>query len=306
MDLNAGQPAKMPADSERPWRATILERVATVLKHHSHPGNQCTLRLASPDIAQRAQAGNFVHLRCDSGLPLRRPMSIMRADAQGGWLDLLYKVHGNGTRLLSQRQPGEELAILGPIGVPFKLADYRRRPLLIGGGVGIPPMVFLAEHMKRSRSDVRPLVVMGSEVPFPFTARPSTIMVPGLPETAIAAMPLLEDWGIASRLASGAGFPGCYEGLVTDLARAWLDHLSQERLAEVEIFSCGPTPMLRAVQALAAEYGLPGQLSLEEYMACAVGGCAGCATPIRIDGKLTMKRVCVDGPVFEADSVVFE
>jgi dihydroorotate dehydrogenase electron transfer subunit len=304
--LKEGRGEQTAAVSPRPWRGTILERVATVLRHDNHACGQYTLRLAAPDIARQAQAGHFVHLRCDSGLPLRRPMSIMRADANAGWLDVLYKAHGVGTHLLSHRQPGEQLAVLGPIGVPFKLADYRRRPLLIGGGVGIPPMVFLAEHMKLSRADVQPLVVMGSEIPFPFRARPSTIMVPGLPEAVIASMPLLEDWGIASRLASGAGFPGCFEGLVTDLARAWLDRLRPEQLPEVEIFSCGPTPMLRAVQLLAAKYGLPGQVSLEEYMACAVGGCAGCAAPIHVNGQLTMKRVCVDGPVFEVDSVMFD
>ncbi|MEQ8938734.1 MAG: dihydroorotate dehydrogenase electron transfer subunit, partial [Gammaproteobacteria bacterium] len=191
----------------------------------------------------------------------------------------------------------------GPIGQPFKLDDYRKRPLLIGGGVGIPPMVFLAEHLKRTQKHLKPLVIMGSEIPFPFETRPSQIMLPQLPAEVIACMPLLEDWGIPSRLTSLQGYPGCFDGYVTDLARHWLDNLDPGQREEVEIFTCGPTPMLKAVSQLASEYGLPCQVSLEEYMACAVGGCAGCTVLIETDTGPAMKRVCVDGPVFESSRV---
>jgi dihydroorotate dehydrogenase electron transfer subunit len=122
----------------------------------------------------------------------------------------------------------------------------------------------------------------------------------------IGCMPLMEDWGIPSRLASQAGHPGCYEGYVTELARAWLDALDEDRRAEVTVFTCGPTPMLRAAAALAAQYALPCQVCLEEFMACAVGGCAGCAVRIRGRDGDAMKRVCVDGPVFAADEVVWD
>jgi dihydroorotate dehydrogenase electron transfer subunit len=116
-------------------------------------------------------------------------------------------------------------------------------------------------------------------------------------------MPLLEDWGIASRLTSTRGYPGCYEGYVTDLARLYLDALSDTQRQEVEIFSCGPHPMLAAVAQLAKDYSLPCQVSLEEFMACAVGGCAGCTVKVLTPQGPAMKRVCVDGPVFDAYQV---
>jgi dihydroorotate dehydrogenase electron transfer subunit len=284
-------------------RGTIHVESAAVLSNDGHPGGQYLMRLAAPLTAAGALPGSFVHLRCDPALPMRRPMSVMRADARAGWIDLLYKAHGHGTRLLARRRPGETVNLLGPIGRGYKLDGYRRRPLLIGGGVGIPPMVFLAEHLKRRAARVAPLVLMGSELPFPFTLRPSAILVDGVPAGVIASMPLLEDWGMACRLASRAGFPGCFEGLVTDLARHWLLSLPQRERDGVEVFSCGPTPMLRAVAALAAEFGLPCQVSVEEFMACAVGGCAGCAVPVRTPAGPAMKRACVDGPVFEAGEV---
>lgn len=284
-------------------RDTINLEQARVLEHRALAGEQQILTLHAPETARAARPGSFVHLRCASFLPMRRPMSIMRADPATGAVEILYKIHGLGTRLLAQARVGDELSLMGPIGVPFRLSGYRSRPLLIGGGVGIPPMIFLADYMRRQRPAVTPLVMMGSEVPFPFTPRPSRILAPGVPDDCIAAMPLLEDWGIPSRLASGAGLPGCYAGFVTDLAREWIRSLPPGARHDVEIHSCGPTPMLKAVAALAREFDLPCQVSLEEYMACAVGGCAGCAVHVHGPGGIAMKRVCVDGPVFEAATV---
>lgn len=284
-------------------RDSINLEQATILRHESFAGGQYLLRLHAPEIARAALAGSFVHMRCDDALPMRRPMSIMRTNQQQGWIDILYKAHGLGSNLLAQRQVNDQLSVMGPIGVPFKQSNYRLRPLLIGGGVGIPPMIFLSEHIKRGAKEISPFVIMGAEVPFPFQARPSQIMVSGMPEGVIAAMPLLEDWGIASRLSSLQGYPGCFDGYVTDLARIWLDNMGRKEQQNIEIFSCGPTPMLKAVAMLAKEYSLPCQVSLEEYMACAVGGCAACAVRVETTSGPVMKRVCVDGPVFEAASV---
>jgi dihydroorotate dehydrogenase electron transfer subunit len=276
---------------------------AELLDHVTFEGDQYYMRLHAPLTASRARPGSFIHMQCDSELPMRRPMSIMRADKNAGWIDMLYKVSGYGTDRLAKRVVGEMIDLIGPIGVPFKIDQYKKYPLLIGGGVGIPPMVFLAEHIKNTAKDIKPFIIMGSEVPFPFSVKPSQIMLNGIPEGVIASMPLLEDWGIPSRLTSLQAYTGCYDGYVTDLASHWLDSLDEKTITEVEIFSCGPTPMLEAVSQMAHHYGLACQVSLEEYMACAVGGCAGCTVLVETEQGPSMKRVCVDGPVFEAASV---
>jgi dihydroorotate dehydrogenase electron transfer subunit len=135
-------------------------------------------------------------------------------------------------------------------------------------------MIFLADRLRALRPGLyKPLVLMGSEIPFPFRPRPSIIVMVGMPAGTIACMPLLDEWGIASRLASRAGFPGCYEGFVTELAEDWLSTLAPAQLAEVELFACGPTPMLAAAAAVARRYEVPCQASLEEFMACA-GRCS--------------------------------
>jgi dihydroorotate dehydrogenase electron transfer subunit len=286
----------------RPHRGTIFVEQGEILAHQAHPGAQYVLRVQAPRAARTAQPGSFAHVRCDPALPMRRPLSLLRADAEAGWLELLYKVVGAGTELLARRQPGERLDLMAPIGTPFVPDPARPRPLLLGGGVGLPPMIFLADRLRRL-AGFRPVAFLGSEVPFPFPARPSRILLPQVPDGVIACMPLLDDWGVPSRLASLQGYPGCHDGYVTDLARRWLDALDPEQRAQVELFACGPEPMLAAAAALARDYDLPGQLSLEEYMACAVGGCAGCAVEIITPAGPAMKRVCVDGPVFPAASV---
>ena len=294
-----------------PHRGTIFLEEASILAHDAYPGGQFVLRLQAPKLAAHAQPGNFAHLQCDPALPMRRPMSVMRVDPADGWAEFLYKEVGHGTSRLAQRQPGGIISVLGPIGNPFQAPRDASHALLIGGGVGIPPMVFLAEQIKRVHRHIRPLVLIGSEVPFPFDPRPSQIMVPGMQAGVIGCMPLMEDWEIPSRLASRQGFAGCHDGFVTDLARGWLDALDTGRRRRVIIFACGPTPMLRATTKLAREYQVACQVCLEGLMACAVGGCAGCAVRIKTaegaDGSAgAMKRVCVDGPVFDGYAVAWD
>lgn len=294
----------MNATIHPPHRGSIALEEGTILAHERFPGEQFVIRLSAPKCAARAKPGSFAHLTVDDDIPMRRPLSIMRADPREGWIDILYKIVGPGLAALARRQPGETLSVLGPIGHGFTLHPERRRPLLIGGGVGIPPMVFLAEALSTdTQTRWQPLVLMGSEIPFPFSVRPSTILVPGIPPGTIGAMPLLDGWGIPSRLASRSDFPGCFPGFVTDLGAAWLETLEAEARAEVEIFACGPTPMLEATARLAKRFGVPCQVSLEEFMACAVGGCAGCTVRVQTPSGPAMKRVCVDGPVFDAATV---
>ena len=289
----------------REHRNSIFVESAEILANDAFPGDQYVLRVRAPKLAAAARAGSFAHLQCDALMPMRRPLSVMRVDGRRGWAEFLYKTVGPGTSLLAEKQAGQVLSVMGPIGVPFNATDSHPLPLLMGGGVGIPPMVCLADQLRSRDGTFQPFVIMGSEVPFPFVTRPSQTLVAGMPPGVIACMPLMEDWGIASRLASLQGYPGCYDGYVTDLARAWLDGLDEKRLRQVIIYACGPTPMLSATAALAKEYSLPCQVCLEEYMACAVGGCAGCAVRIDTPQGPAMKRVCVDGPVFDAYSVHF-
>ena len=282
-------------------RGTLFVEDGEVLSKVSWPGGQYIMRIRAPKCAAAARPGSFVHINCDATLPMRRPLSIMRVDDDA--IEVLYKIVGEGLQLLADKRAGDRLSVLGPIGQPFRVSPERPNTLLIGGGVGIPPMVFLAESLREG--PWQPLAILGSEIPFPFELKKSTLETPWLDAGIDSAMPLLEDWGIPSRLTSLSGFDGCYRGFVTDLADRWLQSMDGDDRARTEIFACGPTPMLKAVASLARRYDIPCQVSLEEFMACAVGGCAGCTVQINTPDGPAMKRVCVDGPVFDAATVAW-
>lgn len=274
-------------------RGTIFCSDAEVLSHTAHPGGQYVLRLRAPECARAATPGTFVHLRCGPGIPMRRPLSILDANPAEGWTEVLYKVVGPGLQALTAVEAGDFVSLLGPIGQGFRPDPARPVALLIGGGVGIPPLLFLARRLAGSGQPAwEPRAFFGSELPFPFQV-----------DVARGSLAILDHLGIPSRLASNAGLPGCERGFVTELARAWIARQPAAIRSRMTIYACGPTPMLKAAQQVATEFALPSQLCLEEFMACAVGGCAGCAVPVQVNGQRQMKRVCVDGPVFDGASV---
>ena len=280
-------------------RDTISVNDCQVLAHYQFEADQYIITLESKEIADSTRPGQFVHLSVSGMLAMRRPISVMSVDTDNGTFDLLYKIVGEGTKQLADRKIGDVLSVIGPIGNGFELTD-RKIPLLIGGGVGMPPMIAIAQKIK-DNSYYNPYVILGSEVPFPFEASQSSLN--GFNSSKFYTMPLLEEWRVPCGLASLQDYEGVYKGYVTDLAREYLDSLSSSDLKEVEVFTCGPNPMLEAVSKLSNEYNLPCQASLEEYMACAVGGCAGCVVEVKTENGPAMKRVCVDGPVFDAKTV---
>ena len=281
------------------YRETISVNDCQILAHYKFEADQYILTLESQEISQATRPGQFVHLSVSSMLAMRRPISVMSVDKDNGTFDLLYKIVGEGTRQLAERKIGDIVSVIGPIGNGFEVTE-NKIPLLIGGGVGMPPIIAMAQELK-GNSLYKPYVILGSEVPFPFDASESKLN--GYQSSKFHTMPLLEEWGIPCGLASLQNYDGVYQGYVTGLAKDFLDSLSSDDLSNVEIYTCGPHPMLEAVSKLASEYSIPCQASLEEFMACAVGGCAGCVVEVQTENGPAMKRVCVDGPVFEAQSV---
>ncbi len=285
-------------------RNTIFLEEARVVALHPYPGHQYALTIEAPQCAARAVPGSFVHLQCAADIPMRRPLSIQRADAAAGTVDVLFKVIGMGLRALAGVKPGDRVSALGPIGNGFTPDPARPRAVLIGGGVGMPPLQFLGERLAADKSGGwRPVAFFGSELPFPFKPARALGTLHGVDHRIDACEPRLEGLGVASRLASLAGFDGCYRGYVTALAGEWLAALREAERREVHLYACGPRVMLEAAARLARDFGVPADLCLEEYMACGVGGCAGCAVRVETEAGPAMKRVCVDGPVFAAKAV---
>lgn len=244
------------------------------------------LRLEAPDVAAEASAGQFVNLYLDDPARLLpRPISICGADPTEGTLRMVYRVSGpgTGTAELSRMEPGRTLSLMGPLGNGFPLGQAGEgRVFLIGGGIGIPPLLQAAGELLdlRGRSDHTD-VILGYRDRNDFLAREFE----PFGHVAIAT----EDGSLGTR------------GTVLDAIRA-------ENLHADVIFACGPKPMLAAVARYAAEEAIPCWISMEERMACGIGACLACVCRTKeTDGHSNVRnrRVCKDGPVFRADEIVF-
>ncbi|MDY3908190.1 MAG: dihydroorotate dehydrogenase electron transfer subunit [Eubacterium sp.] len=229
--------------------------------------------LLAPEIAEQAVPGQFISLYCeDSDKLLPRPISLCEVDKVTGQLRIVYRVVGAGTKEFSQKKAEDEIRILGPLGNGFPLDDVSENgeAVLIGGGIGIPPMLQLAKQLS-----CHVTVVVGYR-------DADTFLLEELREAADRVVIATEDGSIGTK------------GNVIDAIRAENVH------ADV-IYSCGPTPMLRGVKAWGLEENVNAWISMEEKMACGIGACLACvckSTDVDSHSNVNNKRVCKDGPVF--------
>ena len=233
-----------------------------------------SMEVKAPEIAQYAKAGQFVSLFSEDGAKLLpRPISICEINTNRDILRLVYRVAGAGTKEFSQLVAGDTINIMGPIGNGFTLKG--KKAILIGGGIGIPPMLQLAKELNCEKS-----VVLGF--------RDDIFLVEEFETKAHVY------------IASEDGQHGV-KGNV-------MDAIKEYGVEGDIIYACGPTPMLKAIQAYAIGHKIEAQLSMEERMACGVGACLGCVCKSKeIDhhANAHTKRVCKDGPVFDAREVEF-
>lgn len=231
------------------------------------------LVLKAPDI-DTVNPGTFFNLTVPDGrFILKRPISVFSTDPQEKTISFIYKIMGEGTRSLSQARPGDVIQVIGPLGNGFPIQDDAERILLIGGGVGVPPLYELGCRLKAAGKQITS--VLG------FRDRESVFCEAEF--TSLGDTYICTDDG-------SYGFAG----LVTDAVEA-------NDIDFDTIYACGPRAMLKAVD-LKYKETKTGYLSFEERMACGIGACYGCMTPTR-DG---LKRVCKDGPVFRLGEALYD
>ena len=226
-------------------------------------------------VAQSFQGpGQFVHIKCGEGLLLRRPISVCTCnqDQPSDLLRIVFEARGEGTQWLAERQVGEELDVLGLAGNGFTV-DPEGRYLLVGGGIGVPPMLGCAQY-----TGGKSIAILGFR-------NAGKVMMEEEFKAACASV----------QVATDDGSYGNY-GFVDALIRAELEKDASYN----GVLACGPKPMLRSIAKVAEEFGVPCQVSMEERMGCGVGACLVCACDMN-DG--TRKHVCKDGPVFDSKEV---
>lgn len=241
------------------------------------------LTLSSSLICNNAKPGNFVHIRVsqsDSPL-LRRAFSIHKLKKDDNNFEILFKVIGSGTEILSKVLPGESLDVLGPIGNSFTLPKKQQEVMLVAGGMGIAPLWFLLNYLVRGMDEKKLTFFLGCK------SKEELLYVENLKNMGINLVIATDDGSIGKK------------GLITEVFLKEMKKRgsSHKKLA---IYSCGPQMMLRSMSDIAEKFELSCQFSLETHMACGMGACWGCVVKLK-DG--TYKRVCVDGPVFDAREV---
>jgi dihydroorotate dehydrogenase electron transfer subunit len=258
----------------------IYQQNAEILRTEILTDDVFRFSMKAPDIAADARPGQFVMVRTGESMDplLRRPFSVHQV-AEGGLIQILFKVVGKGTYAFSKLQSGYSMDMLGPLGRGFEY-DNAHQHYLVGGGIGIAPLLFLAKKLLKKNE-------------------PSTIKVFLGARTRAEIDVLTDDFGSMGLEVKSATEDGSLgkKGLVTDLMAPILNE------SPVKVYGCGPYPMLRAVVDLCNDRNWACQVSLETIMACGLAACLGCAI-LRSDLKGYV-HACKDGPVFNADEVAW-
>lgn len=247
-----------------------------VFKNRNLSDTAFDITVSAPKIAAAAKPGQFVTVCCGAEFTLRRPISI--CDVQGEMLRIVFEVRGDGTRKLATVSPGDTLDILGPLGHGLFPMEDDGLTLLVGGGIGVPPMLYAAHNLSRTHA------VLG------FRGAAQAILLDEMSEACELCQIATDDGSL--------GVHGTVAGPIAILL---------EKFTYSKILACGPRPMLRAVADLAKEKGIPCWVSMEERMGCGVGACLVCAckTKHRDTGEEHYDHVCSNGPVFNAEDIVW-
>lgn len=258
------------------------------------------IALSAPLIAKKAKPGQFVHVLIGGDTLLRRPFSVHRVKGLGSrvesnkekdLIEILYKVVGKGTEILTKKRAGENLDIIGPLGNGFFLPPkpYTLNPVLVAGGMGVAPLVFLAEKLLQPTA--HPSTLLGTSSPKP------TALIGARYKNSLVCVNELKKLGCEVKISTDDGSAG-HKGFVSELLKKELKAHSSQPIA---LYACGPSPMLKEIARICKESKIDCQVSLEEKMACGVGACLGCAVMTK-DGY---KMACKDGPVFNAEEIIW-
>ena len=259
----------------------MIERDAEIIGNDRVTAEIFLMTLRCDRIAADARPGQFVMIRVRRGADplLRRPFSIC-GTGPGGILRILYRVVGRGTAILSRLPRGDRLPVLGPLGRGFDLTGENPSCILVAGGMGIAPLLFLAAAGSGALTFMAGFRSAAEQIP-------PDLFGPG----PVEVLPATDDGSVG------------HHGPVTELLE---QHLSAVKKNAAAVCSCGPLPMLQRVALLCRDRGVPCQVSLEAAMACGLGVCRGCAVRASRGEKETYYHVCRDGPVFDARTLYWE
>ncbi len=250
--------------------------VFPIMEHKEVANKLFVLKIYAPSIAKTALPGQFINITV-SDFFLPRPIAICATDIRQGAISVIYEAKGKGTKALSAVKSGDNIRIFGPLGNGFNLLPAEEKVVLVGGGIGVTPLLPLAKHFGSNA-----IAILG------FATSSSIILVREF-EAAGCKVILTTDDGSSK---------DAFKGVVTD-------YMPENIIGAKKVYACGPTPMLKSVNLIAESKNIPCEVSLEERMGCGVGACLVCVCKIKEGESYQNKRCCKDGPVFDGSEVVF-
>ena len=254
---------------------------ATLLRHRDLKNNYFSLTFGPYSRVKECRPGSFIHVHLPhTDVYFRRAMSVAAIDAKTREIEIIFKVFGRGTTLLSKFAKDAKIDILGPLGVPFALPKKNERIVMVAGGVGFPPLMFLATD----------LVTRG------YDPKQIEFFYGGRSDGDIVERSRIKKLGVNFHISTDDGSLGD-KGVVTRSVEAFIQKHGNEKL---RLYGCGPEAMLKATDQLGLKYRIPGQISLEAPMPCGIGVCLGCVVKTTTGEYV---RVCVEGPVFNIGEV---
>ncbi len=262
-----------------------------ILEHKQLAEFEFELTLKSPEIAREARPGQFMQILYDQSYNpfTRRPFSVFHVDPDAGTFSIVYLARGVFTQGLRNKQVGQTLSVLGPLGQEYSVTTGDITHVLVAGGVGAPPLYFLAERMVEQGIPLSKIKVVNG-------ARTQSLLV-GIEE--------FDTLGVSVIYTTDDGSLG-HQGIVTEPLEEILLEAGPEN---TQVYTCGPTGMLRAVGDLCVSLGAPCQVSVETMMPCGLGVCMGCVVKIKTDKNeagFNYLRSCFEGPVFDVHEVIWD
>lgn len=244
-------------------------------------GSIYKMTIKSEYIANNSFPGQFVNVKCSEGINalLRRPISICNIDRDNGTFDIVFQIKGIGTEYLSQKRVGSEVDLIGPLGKGFDISSEYKSIVVVGGGIGTFPLLFLLNQVK----GIEKSAFLG------FRNKDFVVLTDQFKSSSDRLFISTDD-----------GSEG-YKGIITDL----LEKDLKEKSPDI-IYTCGPMPMIKKVVDIARKNNIKCQVSLEQRMGCGIGACLVCACKTVSGDEWKYSHVCKDGPVFWSDEVIFD
>lgn len=280
------------------------EKVKIINRYQAESNSDVIIRFSSIECSQIASAGMYIKIKSKNVL-IENLYQIMRVSKINKWLEILCDQNNAELNFSNFVKNNDPIILIGPSGNGFSFNNKKNISLLVGEGLGISPLIFLADEIKKTTKQ-KPILFFGSNDTFPYKYSPSKYIMKDFHPAVTASPNFIESMGFVSRLASKKNIPGCYNGNVTDLVEDWIKTLDLGQIKRTNIYACGTKKMLKNISIIARKYKIECQICILDHLGCSPGKCLCLINTEDKDKNKVVKKICDDGPVFSSEEISYD